>query len=142
MIKNPIPTIRRSGPRPFPPRVSSFTRPFWTALEEGSLTAPKCQGCGRLRFPPRPLCPACWSEDHAWIVLQPHGRLYSFTRIHVAPRAMDSDVPYAIGIVDLDDGVRLLCRLVDPVVFGDIGRKVEIVVLRYDDGPLFGARLT
>lgn len=141
MIEDPLPTVSQNGPRPFPPRVSRFTRPFWTALEQGFLTAPKCQACGRLRFPPRPLCPACWSEDHVWIVLRPRGLLYSFTHIHVAPRALDGDLPYSIGIVDLDDGVRLLCRLVNQVTFADIGREVETVVLQYKDGPLFAARL-
>lgn len=141
MTRDPLPMLSRPGPRPFPPRVSNFTRPFWVALEQGSLMAPKCNACGRLRFPPRPLCPACWSPDHAWIILRPHGHLYSFTRIHVAPQALASDVPYAIGIVDTESGVRLLCRLIDQIAFEDIGRKVELVVLRYNDGPLFAARL-
>jgi uncharacterized OB-fold protein len=61
--------------------------------------------------------------------------------VHVTPGAFRSDAPYAIGIVDLDDGVRLMCRLVGEVGPDDVDAGVELIVLRYDDGPLFGARV-
>ncbi len=136
----PMQIQRRSGGRPFPPRVSAFTRPFWDALGEGRLITSCCRSCGRLSFPPKPVCRACWSEDIAWRDLEPAGVLYSFTRVHVVPRAFEADALYDIGIVDLADGVRLMCRLM-----GDVSRfapdlAVEMVVTMYDDGPLFAAR--
>ena len=45
-----MPSIRRTGKRPFPPRVSAFTRPFWDALAEGWLITTGCSRCSRLRL--------------------------------------------------------------------------------------------
>lgn len=132
--------VRRSGNRPFPPRVSSFTRPFWDALTQGRLTTSCCQGCGRLSFPPKPVCRNCWSEDVVWRELEPRGVLYSYTRVHVMPRAFIADGLYDIGIVDLADGVRLMCRLVGDLETFAPDVPVEMLVLTYDDGPLFAAR--
>ena len=111
------------------------------ALDGGRLTTTRCVDCGALGFPPRNLCRGCWSRALVWTVLAPGGRLYTFTRVHVAPGAFRADAPYAIGMVDLDDGVRLMCRLVGDVEPDDVDARVEIVVLRYDDGALFGARI-
>ena len=135
-----LPIVRRQGNRPFPPRVSAFTRPFWDALAEGRLITSSCRRCGRLSFPPKPVCRDCWSEDIEWRDLRPTGVLYSFTRVHVVPRAFLADALYFIGIVDLADGVRMMCRLM-----GEQSRfapevPVEMMVLTYDDGPLFAAR--
>lgn len=132
--------LRRPGKRPFAPRVSAFTRPFWDALGEGRLTTSCCRACGRLSFPPKPVCRDCWSEDIGWRELQPQGRLYSYTRVHVVPRAFLDDALYDIGIVDLADGVRLMCRLLGEVAQFRPDLPVEMVVPLYDDGPLFAAR--
>lgn len=136
----PMPIVRRSGRRPFPPRVSIFTRPFWNALGEGRLITTRCAGCDRLSFPPKPVCRDCWSQDFAWHDLQPKGVLYSFTRVHVVPRAFVADGLYDIGIVDLADGVRMMCRLMGEVSQFAPDAAVEMVVPMYDDGPLFAAR--
>ena len=131
--------VQRAGKRPFPPRVSAFTRPFWDGLGEGRLRTTACRQCGRLSFPPRLVCRSCWSEDMDWRDLQPHGVLYSFTRVHVVPRAFLADALYDIGIVDLADGVRLMCRLIGEASQFVPDMPVEMVVPMYEDGPLFGA---
>ena len=135
-----MPIVRMPGPRPFPPRVSAFTRPFWDALAEARLRSTRCPACATFSFPPRNLCRACWSREVDWVDLLQRGTLYSFTRVHVVPAAFAADAPYAIGIVDLDAGPRLMCRLIGDIDVGNLGRAVEMVMLQYDDGPLFGAR--
>ena len=137
-----MPIVRRSGRRPFPPRVSAFTRPFWDALGEGRLITTACRGCGRLSFPPKPVCRECWSDAVDWRALQPSGVLYSFTRVHVVPRAFVADGLYDIGIVDLADRVRMMCRLMGELSHFALDVPVEMVVPMYDDGPLFAARPT
>ncbi len=134
-----MPEFAMTGARPFAPRVSAFTRPFWEALTAGRLITTRCAACGTLSFPPRNLCRECWSQNLDWVALAPHGRLYSFTRVHVVPGAFSADAPYAIGIVDLVDGVRLMCRMMGEVSAADLDGPVRMAVLRYDDGPLFGA---
>ena len=74
-----------------------------------------------------------------WRDLQPNGVLYSFTRVHVVPRAFLADALYDIGIVDLADGVRLMCRLIGEASQFTPDMPVEMVVPMYEDGPLFGA---
>ena len=136
----PMPIVRRPGRRPFPPRVSAFTRPFWDALGEGRLITTRCTGCDRLSFPPKPVCRECWSQDFTWRALQPKGVLYSYTRVHVVPRAFVADGLYDISIVDLADGIRMMCRLMGAFSQFTPDAAVEMVVPMYDDGPLFAAR--
>ena len=127
--------------RSYPPRVSAFTEPFWSGLAQGHWRTVRCKACARVTFPPKPVCPHCWSTDLEWTALRPQGVLYSWTRVHAAPTVFAAEAPYACGIVDLDDGLRIACRLVAPVDQPlAIGAPVEIVVLQYRDGPLFAAR--
>ena len=131
--------IERTGSRPFPPRISAFTRPFWDALQAGRLITTGCNTCGRLAFPPKPVCRDCWSENVSWLDIATHGTLYSYTRIHVIPRAFIEDGLNDIGIVDLSDGLRLMCRLIGSDDYRP-DMPIEMVILMYDDGPLFAAR--
>ncbi len=140
-MKQRLTEIRMQGARPFPPRVSGFTLPFWRGLDEGRLLSTRCKACGQKSFPPRNLCRACWSTSLEWVDLNITGRLYSFTRIHVAPQAFRSDAPYAIGMIDLEQGPRLMCRLIGEIRPEHMGASMKMLVLRYDDGPLFGASL-
>ena len=125
----------------YPPRISEFTKTFWDALVQGRWTTTGCKACSRQTFPPKPVCPHCWSTDVEWSALSPRGTLYSWTRIHAAPAVFAAEAPYVAGIVDLDSGIRLACRLVDSHgTTWQPDMAVEIVVLRHQDGPLFAAR--
>jgi len=136
-----LPVLTLDAALAYPPRISAFTKTFWDALGEGRWTTTCCSACGRQTFPPKPVCPHCWSAAVEWSALSAHGSLYSWTRIHAAPAVFAAESPYACGIVDLDSGIRLACRLVDgPDVVWQPDMRVEMVVLRYQDGPLFAAR--
>ena len=128
--------------RAYPPRESEFTRPFWQALSQGRWTTTGCKACGRMTFPPKSVCPHCWSPEVEWRALETRGTLYSWTRIHAAPAVFAAEAPYAVGIVDLDCGIRLGCRLVETAgVDLRPSLPVEMLVLAYRDGPLFAARV-
>ena len=125
--------------RAYPPRVTEFTRSFWASLAEGRFTTTRCDACEKLTFPPKPFCPHCWSDRITWISLSGRGRLYSQTVVHAAPKAFMHEVPYRVGIVDLDEQLRIATRVVadhEPL----LGGPMEIVTLHYLDGPLFAAR--
>lgn len=136
-----IERVHRPGVRPFPPRISVFTRRFWDALAAGQWISTQCRQCGRVSFPPKAHCRSCWSEDIDWVGLPSKGRLYSFTRLHVVPRAFVSDALNDIGIVDLPNGVRLMCRLLDVQADTGVDSVVRMVTILYEDGPLFAARV-
>lgn len=136
-----LPMVPAQGRRAYPPRVSAFTQPFWNGLAQGRWETTCCDECGRQTFPPRPVCPHCWSDRVHWRALQPIGTLYSWTRIHAAPAVFAPEAPYAVGIVDLANGIRLACRLVDNGHTNwKPGMAVEMAVMQFEDGPLFAAR--
>jgi len=125
--------------RAFPPRMTEFTRKFWQGLAGGRLETTQCEDCGRLSFPPKPFCPHCWSKRIVWAPLSGRGTLYSQTVVHAAPAAFEDEVPYRVGVVDLDEGVRIATRVLADRDHA-LDTAVEIVVLNYRDGPLFAAR--
>jgi hypothetical protein len=127
--------------RAYPPRVSAFTQPFWEGLKAGRWQTTCCDACGKHTFPPKPVCPHCWSERMAWKDLAARGTLYSWTRIHSAPKVFVDEAPYAVCVVDLDGGLRIATRLVERE--GKefrCGMPVELVVLQYQDGPMLASR--
>lgn len=57
--------------------------------------------------------------------------------------AFAGEAPYAVGVIDLEIGLRVATRLFEPSPSDiRIGSLMEIIVLQYDDGPLFAARST
>jgi len=132
-----LPFIDVGWARPWPPRISTFTKPFWDALREGRLMTTRGRTSGRLTFPPKPFCPHNWGREVEWVELSGRGRLYAQTIIHATPAAFIGEAPIRNGIIDLEEGVRIAARILgEPVLDG----SVECVVLRYTDGPLFAFR--
>jgi uncharacterized OB-fold protein len=123
--------------RPWPPRVSAFSKPFWDALSEGRLITTRGRSSGRLTFPPKPFCPHDWGGEIEWVELSGRGKLYAQTVIHAVPAAFAREAPLRNGIVDLTEGVRVAARILGAPA---LDAPVECVVLRYTDGPLFAFR--
>ena len=126
-------------PRRYPPRVTEFTQPFWNALTQGRFLVTRCARCNHCSFPPKPICPACWGSDIGWSEVGTTGSLYSWTRVHAGPAIFDADLPYAIGIVDLDSGIRLACPLIGDAIAWQCGMPIELVSCIYQDGPFYAA---
>ncbi len=95
----------------------TFTQADFAArLAEHRLMAARCQACGALYLPPRPLCPACYGTDLAWEALSGEGKLAAFTAIYIAPTAMieagyGRDNPYVTGIVQLAEGPSISAQI-------------------------------
>jgi len=86
---------------------------FRAGLARGELLLQKCNDCGKLNMYPRHACPHCQSLSLGWQQSTGHGVLHSFTVLRVgAPEGFDKELPYALGVVKLDEGVQLLGRLV------------------------------
>ena len=134
-------TITVPRARAYPPRMSSFTQPFWEGLRVGQWQSTCCDACGKFTFPPKPVCPHCWSDAMRWKPLSHKGTLYSWTRIHAAPKVFVDEAPYAVCVVDLDIGLRIATRLVEREGREfQCGMPVELVALLFEDGPLLGTR--
>ena len=88
---------------PLPFTISSFYR----FVSEKRLMAAKCNECGTVLLPPKPMCTECLSTNLKWIELEGAGKLLSYTVIHIAPEQFQSLAPYSVGIIELKNGLRL-----------------------------------
>lgn len=85
---------------------------FTAFLSKGELHVQKCGTCGALNMYPQVRCPHCYSTDLGWRQASGTGTLLSHTIVRAAaPTAFQGDTPYAIGIVRLDEGPQMMCRL-------------------------------
>lgn len=81
-------------------------------LREGQLLLQYCEKCERAIAYPKFRCPDCFADDLSWRPAAGRGALYSVTVQHLgAPTAFVDQLPYALGVVRLDEGVQLLVRL-------------------------------
>jgi uncharacterized OB-fold protein len=95
------------------PKPSPESAPFWEGAKAHKLLLPRCKSCGRFWFPPSRRCVHCLSSDFNWVESVGLGRIYSFVVFHrVYHPAFESDVPYTVAIVELDEGPRLLANIV------------------------------
>jgi len=80
---------------------------FYKHVSQGKLVGGKCRKCGKVHLPPRPLCDNCFSKDFEWVQLPKTGKLLTYTVIHVAPPQFQGMTPYAVGIVQLENGLKI-----------------------------------
>lgn len=101
-----------SGPLTAVPRltVTQDNRFFFEAAREGRLEIQRCADCGTLRHPPGPACPACRSFAWDTLVSTGRGTLHSWTVLH-HPKDPAFAYPLAVGLVDLEEGTRLVADI-------------------------------
>jgi len=85
-------------------------------LNEEKLMGSRCKKCGALYAPPRPICIKCYSTEMEWAQMKGKGKLAAFTCIAVGPPFMvaegyDRKNPYCSGVVELEEGVRVVARI-------------------------------
>ncbi|WP_420639173.1 FAS1-like dehydratase domain-containing protein [Candidatus Poriferisocius sp.] len=103
------PTERPPRPRPSRNQDTDF---FWEGSRVGELRIQQCLRCGQLQHPPGVRCPACGSTETGYAVVSGKGTLYSYVVAH-HPRVPAFDYPLSIGLVELDEGVRLVSNITD-----------------------------
>jgi hypothetical protein len=97
------------------PVIDEYSQPFWDGALVGELRIQSCGGCGKLRFPPRPMCPSCQSLESSWRTMSGRGTIYSFVLPHPPLLPAYAEVaPYNVALVELEEDP--LIRLVGNVV--------------------------
>lgn len=96
-----------------PIQQDSDSRPYWEGLSRGELRIQRCDACSRTVFYPRSLCPHCSSRTLSWIVATGKGIIYSYTVAHQTFGAFAQEAPYVVAIVELEEGVRMMSRIID-----------------------------
>lgn len=109
----------------------SAERHYFSQLEKGQFTIPRCRDCDRLHFFPRMVCPHCGSDTLEWVTPSGQGEVYATTIV----RHKVAD--YTVCLIDLDEGPRLMSRVVDvqPEQVR-IGMRVQARVDVVDEKPL------
>ncbi len=98
-------------PAPSPPGLNGQ---WYGWLGKGELRFQRCVACSVWRHPPRLLCAECGSDEWDWTRSGGHGRLFSWTVSHRAPDpSFAAVVPYAVVVVEMDEGPRLVCSVRD-----------------------------
>lgn len=105
----------------------------WTE-HDVALVGSRCTGCGSHYFPKSLSCrnPACADKSVHEALLGRGGTLYSFTVQSYRPPAlfrMEPFEPYAIGLVEVAEGLRILGMLTgSPLEEIEIGMPLELTV--------------
>jgi uncharacterized protein len=121
--------------RPLRPRPAlTQDNAFWfEGARAHKLLIQRCASCGTLRHPPLPACAVCQSLE--WDAVEASGRgvLYSFVVVHY-PQVAAFDYPLPIGLVELEEGTRLVANLdgFDPGEL-KIGQPLQVTFVDYDD---------
>jgi len=120
----PAPEARPKRPQP---GVSRDTKFFWEGIAAGELRIQQCP-CGALHHPPMVRCPRCGAYDLGWVVASGRGRVYSHVE-PVHPKIPSFDYPLIVGLIELEEGTRLLSNVIDvEEEFVEIGMDVELVI--------------
>ncbi|MFF8599169.1 bifunctional MaoC family dehydratase N-terminal/OB-fold nucleic acid binding domain-containing protein [Streptomyces sp. NPDC015232] len=140
------PAARRSEREPKArrprPVVNRDNAGFWAGVAEHRLLVQRCADCATLRFPWLPGCNACGSRAWDTVEASGAGTVFSYVVMHHPPFPA-FDPPYAVGLVELAEGVRVISNIVGvPYDKVRIGMPVRLEFVRVDDDlelPVFRA---
>jgi len=116
------------------PVVTADTAFFWDGTARGELRIQRCGGCGALRHPPGPMCPACGADKPEYLLAAGTGEVYSYV-VHHHPPVPGRQAPFVVALVRLTEGVRMVGELLgaDPDKVS-IGLPVRAEFVRVDSG--------
>ena len=113
------------GPVPVP---TPDDREYWEGCARDELILQRCAECKAYRHLPRPMCPKCRSTRGEWVRSAGMGTIHSYTIVHnLVGTDLGDVVPYDIGLVEMDEGPRIISNMVDmlPDEVG-IGMRVRV----------------
>lgn len=123
-------TARGLRPRPV---VNRDNAGFWEGVRRHTLLIQRCTGCGTPRHPWLPGCNACGGADWDTVEASGEGTVYSYVVMHHPPFPA-FDPPYAVALVELAEGVRMIGNVVGvPYDKVRIGQPVRLEFRHYDD---------
>jgi len=119
-------------------REDFFNTPMYP-LKKVHLMGSRCHDCEEVFLGKVVACQCCQSENLESITLGRTGKLYSYTVVRHRPpgnyKGPEPFEPYAVGLVELPEGVRILSPLID-CHFDElkIGMNLELVIEKlYED---------
>ncbi len=118
-----------ADPKPRPlPRPTPTTQPFWDGAKKKRLMLQYDPVARRYQFWPRQNSVRTGKWNLQWKKASGRGTLYSYTLTHIPTAGFEDRVPYLIGLVELDEGVRIIANLVNVAPDDvEVGMKVRVV---------------
>jgi uncharacterized protein len=103
---------------------------LFTDGDQPALLGSRCQACGAHHFPRHDTCPYCSTEDPTPVELSRSGTLWAWTAVTSPPPGYQGETPYGIGVVELDEGIRVIGRLTegDPDALS-AGQEMELRIV-------------
>lgn len=96
------------------PVTQPWSKEFWKGTKQHKFLIQHCHDCGKNIFYPRKFCPYCWSSNLGWIESKGKGKLFSYTiMLAGVEQKFADDLPYVLALVDLDEGIRVMSRIVE-----------------------------
>ncbi len=123
---------------PLLPSLEGLTAQFYEHCRREELSFQRCSRCGRWRHVPRLTCAGCGSNSWSWQRSSGRGGVvFSHTVIHRALHpGFDEAVPFVCAVVEMDEGVRMVARIVDLVADRTavlVDAAVEVVYVHVAD---------
>jgi uncharacterized OB-fold protein len=117
----------RGAVRPLP-ELAGLAGEFYGFCLQGELRFQRCGACGAWRHVPREMCAACGSFDWSWQRSSGRGRVFTWTVVARALHPAFADaVPLAPAVIEMEEGVRVLSRVVDVAPEAlEVGMPVEV----------------
>jgi len=84
---------------------------FTSSPEKETLIGNKCASCGQVFFPKRDKCLNCLGEEMNEMPLATTGKLCTYTIVNMP--AHKYKPPFAIGWIDLPEGIRVFTQIKD-----------------------------
>lgn len=115
---------------PYKYSVGSLASKFFIDLrDKKKITAAKCPKCGFVNFPPRSVCPKCFSKIEDLVELPGTGTLVTFTQVHYDSAVQAVKPPYAMGVIKMDGADTSMVHFLGDVDFKSLkaGMKLEPV---------------
>ncbi len=99
---------------------------WYEFCREHRLMIQRCSDCGNHQFPPRSVCQQCLADEVDWVEASGKGTIFSFTVQYRGRPDFADQTPYAIVMVDLEEGPRMMSRFVGPIQDVAVGLVVGL----------------
>lgn len=124
---------------PIEAREFNRVHPFYENLKAGKLTTTRCRACGAASYPPRVICPECYSEDLEYIELPDQGKVVVFSEtLKGVPLGFSAPLIHATIDLGKDSPVRRLLTRVMNCPAGQLkeGDELRLVVFEVPSHPI------
>ncbi len=109
----------------------AIAKKFAMNIAKKKFIGNKCTTCDKKYFPPRTACED-FHETMEDYPVNNVGELKAWTIIHFAPENMADRAPYAVGIAELEPGIRVLAQIPSLMQKPKIGMKLELQAQQVD----------